>query len=246
MGGTEQAEPMDRAGTTQAHHCLSFGWLVAGVCRHALGQEVHECWDRSMSHLLGPLKHEMRLWGHKYSVIAQVERPPNDGVDVSELMQAISRLSLEFDMPGDDAAKKFTLRCLVGNISLTRCLPTVRVAHPPVFVAKAYAAVLVASRGYSSLAHHKHNRHSLTRPSAASRDCKWIRQVGPCSVVALCPCLASWRRCSATHRDHGQHQVNSALLALKSCKPLMAPRSGLSVRCIHRGRRGLGLSRAAY
>eukprot|EP00929_Paragymnodinium_shiwhaense_P105684 TRINITY_DN7073_c0_g1_i1.p1 TRINITY_DN7073_c0_g1~~TRINITY_DN7073_c0_g1_i1.p1 ORF type:complete len:1332 (+),score=371.39 TRINITY_DN7073_c0_g1_i1:147-4142(+) len=111
----QEAELLDAAGTSQAHHYWSFGWLAAGICQHLAGKSLSSCWAKMCRDSLPPsMQDELLLRGPARSDcglvepnIAKVGKPPSDGVDISELMAGIVRLEMEVNAKPDDPAWNF-------------------------------------------------------------------------------------------------------------------------------------------
>eukprot|EP00928_Gymnodinium_smaydae_P054688 TRINITY_DN3841_c0_g1_i1.p1 TRINITY_DN3841_c0_g1~~TRINITY_DN3841_c0_g1_i1.p1 ORF type:complete len:1357 (+),score=316.94 TRINITY_DN3841_c0_g1_i1:110-4180(+) len=116
LASLEQAKPLESPGSAQAHHYWSFGWLVAGVCRHLCQRELRECWKdfldghsrRSQANSTIEMRREILLPGKELCDggvdVATVQKPTVDGVDVAELMAAIARMEMEVDASPSDPA----------------------------------------------------------------------------------------------------------------------------------------------
>lgn len=118
----ECAMPSNSPGTTQAHHYWTFGLLAVGICRHLADRELRDCWKATMADLLPEkLRDELLLCGAAQGTqvapqlpekgveanVASIQKPPSDGVDVAELMAAITRMEMEVNAAPDDPAWRF-------------------------------------------------------------------------------------------------------------------------------------------
>jgi len=111
MAALEKSTPLDEPGTLQVHHYWTFAWLLAGICRHLAGRELSSCWDATVAAFAGCYSKEMLLSTSQHttqhSAIAQVEKPPCEGIDAGELMGAIARLAGEVEGEPSDVCGRF-------------------------------------------------------------------------------------------------------------------------------------------
>lgn len=111
MEAVETSTPGHLPGASQAAHYWTFGWLLAGLCRHGAGRELDSCWEEAMHTLADCYGKELLLPIPSHltsnSKVAQVEKPPTEGVDVGELVGAMARLEGELDDDTSDACSCF-------------------------------------------------------------------------------------------------------------------------------------------
>mmetsp|Transcript_157993 Transcript_157993/g.291306 ORF Transcript_157993/g.291306 Transcript_157993/m.291306 type:complete len:1286 (-) Transcript_157993:13-3870(-) len=106
------AHLLDEPGQAQGHHYWTFGWLLAGICRHLVGSELTTCWTAAFNELLsGAISKELQLPGALLETTvgasAKIEKAPVAGVDAAELMGALARMSAEVESDAADEYSQF-------------------------------------------------------------------------------------------------------------------------------------------